>query len=224
MMPKLAFLTILAALMIAATIPAAAETVPLNWRDSGYDLAAGYRYTIALESPVSGPFVYPYAIVDAGPVRIRLHGPQLTIWVNGEPVFDESVGSTSASVVIVVDYSGDGVIEVTGFGRVAGFTIDHSYRIMIYTETVTVWPWSSTSRVVITRQALPPPPTSTTTNPNLEPMDEDINNQMQSSGLWNWLATAFSSGAMIAIVFLVIAFGIIVILMFLKQARKRKWL
>ena len=224
-MSRSAILAVVLTLMVVNTIPAAAsDVVYLGWRDSGYDLAAGYRYTIALESGVAAPFQYARAMVDAGPIRIKLEGSQLTIWVNGEPVFDEGVGEMAATVTVIVDHSGDGYIEVTGFGRVAGFSIEHSYRITIFTETVSCWPWRGSSHVVITRQALPPPQTSTTTNPNLQPMEDssDTSKQIDTSGLWNWLAGALGGAATVAVVFIILLFGILAFAIAFRQARKRK--
>lgn len=200
------FLLVIAiALAMPVTVLAETNTTtptPLAWHDSGYDLAAGYRYSIGLESHCVWTHACALAAVSAGPLRIELYGSHLKIVINGETVFDQDVGE-EATVNIVVGCDGSGTIEVSGFGNVGGFSIDRSYRIMVYTETVSAWPQSTTSRVTISRQAM----NCWVTNPSLTPVGENPANQIR----YNPLLAALGSGASVAVVIIIILFGLLLL-------------
>lgn len=214
---KLATLAVLATLAIAATIPvhaATVTTIPLRWRDSGYDLAAGYRYSIGLQSGRVWTGATALAAVSAGPIRIELRGSHLKVIINDNVAFDEDVGEESAVVNIVVGCDGSGNIEVAGFGNVGGFSIDHSYRIMVYTETVSVWPQSVTSGVTISRQAM----NCQVNNPSLTPVQENPANQIAYNPLFASIAAAIGSGAMIAVIIVIVLLGLLLIAWILGKA------
>jgi len=165
-MKLLALAAVLAVLALLAA-PVYAE-VQLSWRDSGYDLAAGYRYSVALHSGHIWTGAEPKAAFSAGPLYIELKGRHLKITINDNTAFDQDIGSYDATVYIIVQCDGSGSVEVAGQGTVGGFSIDHSYRIMTYTETVHTWPQTATSEVHISRQSLG----CQVTNPSLTPLGE----------------------------------------------------
>jgi len=209
--PRL-FLPFLIVVIVITSVPVIAEAQPqkvaLSWRDSGYDLAAGYRYTISLESPCTWAHVCARAAVSAGPIEIELYGGHLKIVVNGETLFDEDLGETEATVNIVVDCDGSGTIEVSGQGNVGGFSIDHSYRIMVLTSTVSTWPQTVRSHVTISRQAM----NCQVTNPSLTPVQENPANQVHYNPLLASIASALGGGAMIGVVIVVLILGILLVL------------
>mgnify|MGYP005657769869 CR=1 FL=1 len=218
-MPKPVIIVFL--ILVATTaIPIIADTVWLGWRDSGYDLAAGYRYSIGLQSGRVWTGATALAAVSAGPLKIELRGSHLKIVINDNAVFDEDVGEESVVVSIIVDCDGSGRVEVSGFGMVGGFSIDHSYRIMVYTETVNVWPQTVTSRVTISRQ----PMNCIVSNPTLTPVQENPELQVAYNPLFASIAAAFSNAGMIALVVLLLGFVAIALIVVFKQARKRKWI
>jgi hypothetical protein len=203
--------TALAILLIAAlaavpAVTARAAVIPLSWRDSGFDLAAGYRYTITLESGHVWNGETAKAAFDATIVKAELDGSHLKVWVNGDQVYDEDVGDESATLTLYIDCDGNGRVELSGSGVLGGFSLEESYRIMVYTETAHTWPQSVTSHVVISRQRLDCGGQTPTATPIGEP------------GHTADLAGALTAGAR-ALAGLVLAlFGIVILLVVLARS------
>ena len=188
--------------------------VKMSYHDSGYDLAAGYRYTIGLQSGSTWYGSVARAEVSAGPVEITLSGSHLKIVINDNAVFDEDIGDITATVTISVGCDGSGTVEVNGYGNVGGFSIDHSYRIYIYTETVPIYmplPSTMTSQVTISRQAM----NCVVTNPSLTPNGENIQSQISYNPLFASIMNALGGGATLAVIIIVLGFGILVLLLVL---------
>ena len=199
--PPIAVLALIMALSSIATV--ANADIQLAWRDSGYDLAAGYRYSIALQSGSVWTGTTALAATNAGPIRIELRGSALRVTINNNVAFNQDINQDAATVYITVTCDGSGNVEVSGYGNVGGFSIDRSYRIMVYTETVSAWPQSATSSVTISRQSLGCQPV----NPSLTPIENPQ------------LAAAFGAGAAaVAIIVIIVALGLLLILWLLGKA------
>ena len=181
-------------------LPVAAAVSPLAWRDSGYDLAAGFRYTITLRSGRTWTGACARAIADATAVKAELCGSWLKVWAGGTLVFDNDVGSESATLSITVDCEGTGAVDLSGQGRLGGFGITQSYRIMVYTETVSNWPTSATSEVQISRQALRCPGATITPIGESPPVDLSA------------LLLAFGGGATLALTVVLVTIGVLLAL------------
>ena len=204
-MLRVAVATVLAVLLASAIAVATAE--PLAWRDSGYDLAAGFRYTITLRSGRTWTGACARAIADGTVVKAELCGSRLKVWISGSVAFDNDVGSESATLSVVVDCDGGGTVEVSGQGRIGSFGLTQSYRIMVYTETVSAWPSTATSEVQISRQRL--------SCPGIQPVPTPI----QESALdLSGLLMALGGGAAVAIVIVVVLLGVLLVLWLLARA------
>jgi len=209
-MLRLAIATTLLAALLAATV-AVATAEPLAWRDSGYDLAAGFRYTITLRSGRVWTGACARAIVDGTVVKAELCGSRLKVWVSGSVAFDNDVGSESATLSIVVDCDGGGSVELSGQGRIGSFGLTQSYRIMAYTETVSMWPSTATSEVQISRQRL--------NCPGVQPVPSTPIEESPPAGFdLTGLLLALGGAASIAVVVVVVLFGVLLVLWLLSRA------
>ncbi|NPA97062.1 MAG: trypsin-like peptidase domain-containing protein [Crenarchaeota archaeon] len=167
----LALAAVLAIVAISVATPLLAETLPLDWKDTGIDLAVGRRYTIALTSHCLWGIGCAKAIAAAGPIRIQLDGSHLTVWVDGEKEFDGDAGSEEVEITIIVNWDGSGTIILPDGSR-AGFSLDRSYRWMKYEETV-CFAWNcQSSKVEISYQELPRP-SNEPVNTNAMPIGEN---------------------------------------------------
>jgi len=205
--------------LLALSIPSivySESSIELNWRDSGYDLAAGYRYSIGMVSHCVWTGACAKAAFSAGPIRAELSGSHLKVWINQEEVFNQEVGE-EVTVYVIVDCDGSGTVEIMGFGNIGGFSIDHSYRIMIYTETVSAWPQSTTSSITISRQAL----NCWVTNPSLTPISETPVHDLDLSMLFMNAAT---NAATTAITIIFIGLGILLLIIAFSYAKRKKWI
>ena len=200
----LAILTVMLAVPVHAQTTNQINLSSGGWHDSGYDLAAGYRYSIGLKSGHIWTGAEPKAIFSAGPIYIQLQGQHLQVKINDNVAFDQDIGSYDTTVYITVQCDGSGTVEVAGQGTVGGFSIDHSYRIMVYTETVHTWPSTATSQVQISRQSLH----CQVTNPSLTPLDEP--QHLDSIDLGH--------AATVAATVIFLGFGIIILLLILGKA------
>jgi len=204
---RAALATVLLAVLVLASAIAVATAEPLAWRDSGYDLAAGFRYTITLRSGRTWTGACARAIADATVVKAELCGTHLKVWTSGSVSYDGDVGSESATLSVVVDCDGGGNVEVSGHGRVGSFGLAQSYRIMIYTETVSVWPSTATSEVQISRQRLSCPSVQPITPIQESPPASDF------SGL----LAALGGATTVAVVVVIVLFGVLLVLWLLAR-------
>jgi len=180
-----------------------AEQERLAWRDSGYDLAAGYRYTIVLRSGRVWTGWCARAMFDATVIKAELSGSHLKVWIAGSVAHDGDVGSDSATLTIVVDQGGSGSVDLSARGRIGGFSLDQSYRIMVYTETVSAWPTTATSEVQISRQRLSTP----TPTPTPTPDASEVN-----------LVAMLGGGAATALTIVLVLLGVLLVLYLLARA------
>jgi len=104
-----------------------------------------------------------------------------------------------------VDCEGTGAVDLSGHGRLGGFGITQSYRIMVYTETVSNWPTSATSEVQISRQALRCPGTTITPIGESPPFDLSA------------LLLAFGGAAAVAVAVVIVILGILLALWLLAR-------
>jgi len=204
-MLRVAAAALLALLVLALPVAASISPSPLAWRDSGYDLAAGYRYTITLRSGRTWTGACARAVADATAVKAELCGSHLKVWIGGSVAFDNDVGSESATLSITVDCEGTGAVDLSGQGRLGGFGITQSYRIMVYTETVSNWPTSASSEVQISRQALRCP--GVTITPIQESPSVDL------SGL----LLAFGGAAAVALAVVLVTVGVLLVMWLLAR-------
>ena len=221
-MPRLATLTVFAiviAVIVPATTVADNTTIPLSWRDSGYDLAAGYRYTFSLSTdalPVT--HASPTAALSAGPLDIELTwpwNPHLKISVNGQAVFDQDLSDPSVTIYVTISCDGSGTIEVSGYGNVGGFSIDHSYRIMVSTDTISNPILGSvSSHVTISRQAL----NCQISNPSLTPISENPAQQIQYNPLLVSIQNALTNGVVVFVLIVAIGIAVLILLIALGKA------
>ncbi len=129
-----------------------AEQIYLQWRDTGYDLAPGYRHTISLHvSYTNYPFYHSAgkAMVQAGPLKIVLEPHSNWFWgftysfdiyINGEREYHESIGaggtgsnSIDRVVQVEVDCNGNALVYYDG-QQVGSFTINGNTDILRNTE------------------------------------------------------------------------------------------
>lgn len=207
-------------LLMALPTAVAAEVERLGWRDSGYDLAPGYRYTITLRSGCVWTGSCAAAGFDATVVKAELRGSHLRVWVGSRLAFDQDIGSQSATITIVVDHDGSGTVELSGYGRLGGFSIDHSYRVMVFTETVSAWPQSFTSEVAISRSRLPRP-----TPPQLPPGQPPgyyvpypyPGDGHREGGGGSSIAAAIGSAAAAGIAAVILVLGILLVLLIIAK-------
>jgi len=207
-MLRVALATVLLAVLVLASAIAVATAEPLAWRDSGYDLAAGFRYTITLRSGRTWTGACARAIADATVVKAELCGTHLKVWTSGSVSYDGDVGSESATLSVVVDCDGGGNVELSGYGRVGSFGLTQSYRIMIYTETVSVWPSTATSEAQISRQRLSCPGVQPVPTPIQEPPTPSFD-----LGL-----LPIVGAATVAVVVVVVLLGVLLVLWLLSRA------
>ena len=210
---------LLALLLLTALLPTAvvAEVERLGWRDSGYDLAAGYRYTITLRSGCIWTGACAAAGFDATIVKAELRGSHLKVWINGQLSFDQGVDSESATITIVVDHDGSGTVELSGYGRLGGFSIDHRYRIMVFTETVSTWPQSFTSEVAISRSRLPRPQPPPGQPPGYYVPYPHPGDDYHGEGGGSDIAAAIGSAAAAGIAAVILVLGILLVLLIIAK-------
>lgn len=212
MLKAACILLALAAVSIVLVTPVAA-----SMRDTGYDLAAGYRYSISLHICYVGTSL-ARAGIDAGIIKIDFRypalgsPPHLKITINDNTVFDQDISSEDVTVYITVDWDGSGQVEVSGYGNVGGFSLDHSYRIMAFSETASWGFWSCSSSVTISRQQLP----RNESNP-LAPVEE----QQPLSFSFDFLG-ALGSAATLGVVLVIVLFGLLALVIAFSQARRHK--
>jgi len=208
---------VLPILPIGAVTTVTADSTPsstqLSWSDSGYDLAAGFRYSIGLDSGCTWLGACALASFSAGPIRAELQGSRLKIMINNNVAFEENVGE-HVTLNIIVDCDGSGQVEVSGYRTVGGFSIDRSYRILVYTESQSTWPQTVTSRVTISRQSIG------CRNPSITPISE--NPSLEVNPLWASIAGALGTAGTIVIIILVLV-GLFFLIMWLLPYGKRAY-
>lgn len=134
----------------ASALAANAATVPLSWRDTGYDLANGYRHTITLTAHYRR---FPPVIdggqawIQAGPLKASLTVVQdfigfhykFEIKVNDETVYTDTAGvhwgsgEVSFAFQVEIDCNGNAIVYVDG-QQVGAFQINTVTDILKNTD------------------------------------------------------------------------------------------
>jgi hypothetical protein len=125
--------------------------VPLDWRDTGYDLVPGYTYTVSLHDEyirVPGGGHIAQSAIQAGPLEVKTvyEAPvghikeKLVVYINGEEEWESAwdergYGSGSFDWAVQVACDCNGVCVVTYEGEnVASFSITGPVDIIKYEE------------------------------------------------------------------------------------------
>ena len=213
---------------MAATVHADTQA-PLAWRDTGFDLAPGYRHTISMHVTYTNfPFYHRAgeASVQAGPLRAELVSDMDLLWgftyrfniyVHGDRVYDEDIdagfvgrNSVDRVVQVEVDCNGNAIVYVDG-QQVGGFTINGNIDIL-KNEVDGAEVRVTGSRLYSCSSSGTQPGTGTVP-PNPPPADSE---------LLNSIGRAMGTAALAAFAALLLGGVALLLLAGYRQARKRR--
>ena len=217
------------ALTLAVQPTLASDRIELSWRDSGFDLAPGYRYIVSMHTECSWTHTGTEAGFRAGPLKIMATGYSVAgtlvyvtrVYVNNELVWEGAereipfltAGTYDVSIDITVNHDGSGTISVEG-EHVAGFSINQPYDIVVLEEEVSGPFYFIRSDVTISRSNLQPP--SGSGNINLPPEETPVPDYAAA------LAAAINNAASVFLTLIFAGFAFIALIAFFKAMKKAK--